>query len=145
MDHSKQLGEGGISQLLLKFSIPGIVGMVANALYNVVDRIFVGRAVGSEGIAALTVSFPAMLILMAFSMLVGMGANALISMRLGAGKKDEAELVLGNALVLLVLKSILLSVAGAIFINLLLTIFGASEQILPYARSYLIIILLQLL
>ncbi len=101
MDRAEKLGKGRIPSLLLNFSMPAIVGMVAQALYNVVDRIFVGRAVGTLGITGTTLAFPFMLVLMAFSMLIGFGAAALISMRLGQQRKEEAERVLGNAVVLL--------------------------------------------
>ena len=76
MDHTKQLGEARISKLLLKFSIPAITGMVVNALYNVVDRIFIGQGVGRMGIAGLTIVFPLMTVMMALSMLIGLGATA---------------------------------------------------------------------
>ncbi|HYH01640.1 MAG TPA: MATE family efflux transporter, partial [Bacillota bacterium] len=89
MDHSKQLGEEKISTLLLRFSIPAIVGMLVNALYNVIDRIFVGHGVGSDGIAGITIGFPFMILMMAFGMLVGIGANTLVSIRLGERKKGE--------------------------------------------------------
>ncbi len=82
MDRSKQLGEEKVSKLLLKFSIPAIVGMLVNALYNVVDRIFIGNGVGPLGIAGITIGFPIMLVIMAFAMLIGIGANSLISIRL---------------------------------------------------------------
>ncbi len=142
MDHSKQLGEGSISTLLLKFSIPAIVGMLVSALYNIVDRIFVGRGVGSLAIAGTTIGFPIMLIIMAFSMLVGMGATSLISIRLGAKKKDEAELIAGNALLLLIIISVTLSVLGLLFLTPLLQLFGASNDVLPYASDYMRIILM---
>jgi len=142
MDRSKQLGEGNIPYLLLRFSAPAVVGMTAQALYSVVDRIFVGQAVGSEGIAGTTVSFPFMLVLLAFGMLIGVGAAALVSIRLGEQKKGEAERVLGNALVLLVCVSALLTSVGLVLLTPLLKIFGASEQILPYAQDYLQIIVL---
>jgi len=140
MDRSKRLGEGSISRLLLEFSAPAIVGMLAQALYNVVDRVFVGQAVGSEGIAGTAVSFPFMLVLLAFGMLVGFGGAALVSIRLGEQKRDEAEKVLGNATVLLVAASVLLTIIGLTFLNPLLKVFGASEQVLPYARDYLRIV-----
>ena len=98
-------------RLLLRFSVPAIVGMVVQATYNVVDRIFIGQAVGSLGIAAITVAFPVMLVLMAFGMLIGFGATALVSIRLGSRQKAEAERILGNALVLLV--AVFLALAGA--------------------------------
>jgi len=140
MDRSIRLGKGSVPRLLLKFSAPAILGMLAQALYNVVDRIFVGQAVGSEGIAGTTVSFPFMLVLLAFGMLVGFGGAALVSIRLGEQKKDEAERVLGNATVLLAVVSVLLTAIGLAFLNPLLKMFGASEQVLPYAHDYLQIV-----
>ncbi|AOY74929.1 MATE family efflux transporter [Clostridium formicaceticum] len=141
MDQSKQLGEEKVLKLLLKFSIPAIIGMLVNALYNVVDRIFIGNGVGSLGIAGITIGFPIMLFIMACGMLIGLGANALISIKLGEGKKEEAERILGNALVLLIGISLAISIVGSIFLEPLLKIFGASEAVLPYAREYLQIIL----
>ncbi len=141
MDHSKQLGEEKVSKLLLKFSIPAIVGMLVNALYNVVDRIFIGNGVGPLGIAGITIGFPIMLVIMAFAMLIGIGANSLISIRLGEGKKEEAELILGNAMVLLISIALVISTIGMIFLEPLLRVFGASEAVLPYAKDYLGIIL----
>jgi putative MATE family efflux protein len=141
MDRSKQLGESSIPALLLNFSIPAITGMLVNALYNVVDRIFVGRGVGSQGIAGITVGFPLMIIIMAFGMLIGLGATSLISIRLGEQKKEEAELIMGNALTLLVAVSLVISACGLIFLDPLLILFGASKAIMPYARQYLSIIL----
>lgn len=142
MDRSKQLGEMKVSKLLMKFSIPAIVGMLVNALYNVVDRIYIGNGVGYEGIAGITISFPVMLILMGFSMLIGIGANSLVSIKLGENKKDEAEGIFGNAISLLIIISFTLSVIGIIFLDPLLRFLGASKQILPYAKDYLQIILL---
>lgn len=141
MDRATQMGEKSIPKLLVKFSIPAIIGMVVNATYNVVDRIFIGRGVGSLGIAGATVGFPIMLILMAFGMLIGLGANSLISIKLGERKKEEAELVLGNAVTLLIFLSLSLTVTGLFFLKPLLVLFGASEAILPYAQDYVSIIL----
>nr|WP_312578638.1 MATE family efflux transporter [Sedimentibacter sp.] len=142
MDRSKQLGEMKVSKLLMKFSIPAIVGMLVNALYNVVDRIYIGNGVGSEGIAGITISFPVMLIMMAFSVLIGIGANSLVSIRLGENRKEEAEGIFGNALSLLILISLCLSIIGLSVLDPLLKFLGASKQILPYAKDYLQIILL---
>jgi len=140
MDRSKRLGEGSILQLLLTFSAPAVVGMMAQAAYNIVDRIFVGRALGTQGIAGATVAFPFMLILLAFGMLVGFGAAAVVSIRLGQQKRDEAERVVGNAAVLLVGVSVLLTAGGLAALDPLLRIFGASDDILPYASDYLSVI-----
>jgi putative MATE family efflux protein len=141
MNYSNRLGEDSVSSLLLKFSIPAITGMIVNALYNVVDKMFVGNYVGPDGLAGLTIGFPIMIILMAFSMLVGFGATSLISIRLGEHKKEEAEVIAGNAVILLILVSLIISILGLIFIDPLLKLFGASEHVLPYAREYLSIIL----
>jgi putative MATE family efflux protein len=142
MDRSKQLGEMKVSKLIIKFSIPAIIGMLVNALYNVVDRIYIGHGVGSLGIAGTTVAFPVMLIIMAFAMLIGVGANTLVSIRLGENKKEEAEGIFGNALVLLVVINLILSIIGLIVLVPFLKLLGASEQVLPYARDYLQIILI---
>ncbi len=141
MDRSHVMGEGSIPRLLLKFSVPAIVGMLVNALYNVVDRIFIGLGVGPLGIAGVTVGFPIMIVQMAFGMLIGMGATALISLRLGEKKKEEAERILGNALSLLVLVSLALAAAGLIWLRPLLALFGASPAIMDQGREYLGVIL----
>jgi putative MATE family efflux protein len=142
VDRSTQMGQKSIPKLLVSFSIPAIVGMVVNATYNVVDRIFIGRGVGSLGIAGATVGFPIMLVLMAFGMLIGLGAGALVSIRLGQKRKEEAERVFGNALTLLVTFSAVLTTAGLVFLKPLLVLFGASETVLPYAADYVGVILM---
>ncbi|MBU3142877.1 MATE family efflux transporter [Clostridium sp. CF012] len=142
MDKSKQLGEMKVLKLLMKFSIPAIVGMVVNALYNVVDRIYIGNGVGSLGIAGIAIAFPVMLVMMAFNMLIGIGSNSLVSIRLGQNRKEEAEGIFGNAFSLLILSSLILTIIGLVGLEPLLKLLGASEQILPYAREYLQIILL---
>jgi putative MATE family efflux protein len=136
------LSAGRIPRLLFRFSAPAVVGMLAQAMYNVVDRVFVGHALGTSGMAGIAVCLPYMLILLAFAMLIGFGAAALISIRLGQQRKDEAERVLGAALLLLALASLALTVCGWLFVDPLLQFFGASPQILPYARDYLQVIVL---
>ncbi|ABR47322.1 MATE efflux family protein [Alkaliphilus metalliredigens QYMF] len=141
MNQTKQLGEGSVLKLLLKFSIPAIVGMLVNALYNVVDRIFIGNAVGSLGLAGLTVTFPIMLMMMAFGVLVAMGGNALMSIKLGEDKKEDAEQILGNATTLLIGMALVITVVGLIFIDPILQFLGASVDVFPYAKAYITIIL----
>lgn len=141
MDRAERLGQGKILPLLLEFSIPAIVGMLVQALYNVVDRIFVGNGVGPLGLAGLTLVFPVMLVQMAFSMLIGLGATALISIRLGEGRQAEAEQIMSNAFGMLVFVSLILSVLGLTFLDPLIRLLGASEAVLPYSRDYLSIIL----
>ncbi|MBS4536361.1 MATE family efflux transporter [Clostridium sp. D2Q-14] len=141
MNEQKRLGNEPVGKLLLKFSIPAIIGMMVNALYNTIDRIYIGKSMGELGLAGITIGFPIMIIIMAFSMLIGLGATSLISIKLGEHKKDEAEKILGNATVLLFLISLIISILGLVFLNPLLKLFGASETVLPYSQAYLRIIL----
>lgn len=141
MDRSYQLGEERIGTLLIKFSIPAIIGMLVNAMYNIVDRIFVGNGIGKLAIAATTVAFPISSIIMAFGMLIGIGAGATISIKLGQKKGEEAEKILGNAFVLLIIVSIAVTAVGLIFLKPLLILFGASAEVLPLATQFTSIIL----
>jgi len=136
MKQTKQLGEEKILNLILKFSIPAIVGMLVNALYNVVDRIFVGKGVGDLALAGITVEFPISLVIMAFTMLIGLGASTLISIRLGQHKDQEAEQIMGNALILMLIVSALITIFGLSFLRPLLTAMGASADVMPYALDY---------
>lgn len=140
MDESRKLGTEAIGRLLLKFSIPAIIAMVVNAIYNVVDRAFVGKEVGNLGLAGITISFPIMILLMAFGMLIGIGGSTLISIKLGEGNKTEAEHVLLNGVLLLAGGSVIIGILFTVFMTPLLTLFGASSDVLPYASEYLSII-----
>jgi putative MATE family efflux protein len=141
LDNTKALKDEKISKLLWQFSWPAVITMVVNSLYNIIDRIFVGRGVGDIAIAATTVAFPIMLILMAVSVLIGVGATALISIRLGEKKPEEAENIAGNALVLLILLPICISVIYFLFTDPILAVFGADAEVLPYARDFTNIIM----
>ena len=98
MAHQNHLGEESIGKLLLKYSIPAIIGMMVNALYNIVDRMFIGRIpdVGSLALTGVGITMPIMSILLAFGMLIGIGSTANISLNLGRGKRDEAEKLIGK-------------------------------------------------
>lgn len=141
MDQSNELGQERISKLLLKYSIPAIIGMVVNALYVIVDRIFVGQGVGPIGLSATTVAFPISLVIMAFGMLIGFGASAAISIKLGEQQKDQAEHILGNAFILLIISSALISTVGLIYMEPILKMFGASQEVLPLARDFVSVLL----
>ena len=141
MNRTKELGESNVFSLLMKFSIPAMVGMVVNALYNVVDRIFVGQGVGSLAIAGITVGFPMFAIILAFGMLIGLGGAALISIRLGEQKHDDAEVILFNGVIILVSIGVVITILGLTFLDPLLKLFGASKDVLPYAKDYMRIII----
>ncbi|SDE15992.1 MATE family efflux transporter [Sporomusa acidovorans] len=142
MDQSEALGQEKISKLLWEFSLPAIVGMVVNALYNVVDSIFVGNGVGDIGLTAVTIAFPIMIILMAIGMLIGIGASTLVSIRLGEQNRGEAEVILGNAFSLMIVAVLATSVLALVFLDELLVLLGAEPHVLPYAREFTRIILL---
>lgn len=142
MDQAKALGQKAIRKLLWEFSLPAIIGMVVNALYNVVDSIFVGNWVGDIALTAVTIAFPIMIILMAIGMLIGIGASTLISIRLGEQKRDEAEAILGNAFSLMVVAVISTTVVALFYLDQILILLGADAQVLPYAREFSRIILL---
>jgi putative MATE family efflux protein len=141
MNKSNELAVESVGKLLWKFSIPGIIGMLVNVLYGIVDRIFVGRGVGSLPLSGVAVTFPIVNVIMAFAMLAGIGASAVVSIKLGQHKKEEAEHVLGNALSLLIIFSIFLTATGLIFLNPILRLLGASEEIMPYAKQFSIVII----
>jgi len=136
-----RLGEERIGKLLLQFSIPAIIGMVVNALYVVIDRIFVGHGVGPLGITATTVAFPISLVIMAFGMLIGFGSAASISIKLGEKNKNEAEHILGNAFTLIIISSALITCVGLALEDPILKLFGASEEVLPLAKDFVTILL----
>lgn len=141
MDKTKQLGTLGIGKLLAKYSIPAIIAMLVNAIYNVIDRIFIGQYVGEEALAGLTISFPVMLMIFAFASLIGAGGSALLAIRLGEKDEKGASHVFGNALSLgIIVTAIALT---TIFLNLdsLLVLFGATPDVLGYASSYMTIII----
>ncbi|MEN6351017.1 MAG: MATE family efflux transporter [Syntrophomonas sp.] len=142
MSKNNVMATQNIGSLLWQFSWPAIVGMLCNALYNIVDRVFVGRGVGSLAIAATTVAFPLMTILMAVSLLIGVGATALISIRLGQRKIEEAEKVAANGAAMLVIFPLCLTIIYLIFADPILKLFGASAEVLPYARDFTHIIML---
>ncbi|AKA70579.1 MATE family efflux transporter [Clostridium scatologenes] len=142
MNSTNELRNGKISTLLWKFSWPAVIAMLVNSMYNIIDRIFVGRGVGSLAIAATTVAFPIMLILMAVSALIGVGATSLISIRLGEKRPEEANKIAGNATVLLVLLPLCISIIYFLFSTPILTFFGASAEVLPYAKAFTNIIMM---
>ena len=130
------LGTEKISKLILKFSIPCIISLLVNSLYNIVDQIFIGWGVGYLGNGATNVVFPITMISLAFSLMLGDGAGAFLSIKLGEKKKEEASIGVGNAITLSVIVSTLLCIISLIFMPKLLNVFGATEELLPYAKNY---------
>ena len=138
-----RLGTEPVGKLLLRFSIPAITGMLVSALYSVVDRIFIGQAVGEMALGGLSLVLPLMTVSLAFAMLFGIGAANMISMRLGQGRKQDAENALAHCFFLLLGTGILITVLGIIFLEPILSLMGAPEgsEALGYARGYFRVIL----
>lgn len=137
IERSSAMGTESLIRLILRFSVPGIVGMVANAFYNIVDRIFVGRAVDPMGIGAIAVGFPFMMLIIAFSTLIGVGAGSLVSISLGERRRSRAERAMGNALLLLTGGGVLATVVGRLFSEEILALSGVTPTLLPMAKEYL--------
>jgi len=131
-----------ISKLIWEYALPGIVGTVVTALYNVVDRIFIGQVEGAIAISGLAITFPVMALVSSLGMLVGSGAAARISISLGKRDHLTAEQILGSSLLLTVLLNAVFITLIYLLLEPILMAFGASSLTYPYARSYLEIVLL---
>ncbi len=142
-NRTKELGTKPIGQLLLKYALPAVVAMTASSLYNMVDRIFIGRIpdVGTLSLGGLAVTFPIMNLSAAFGAMVGVGSSTLISIKLGQKDYASAERVLGNLVSLNIVIGIVVGALGLLFIDPLLLFFGASENTLQYAHDYMTVIL----
>ncbi|PIE55140.1 MAG: MATE family efflux transporter [Dethiosulfovibrio peptidovorans] len=138
---SSRMGQEPVGWLLFQFSIPAIVGMVASALYNIVDRMFIGHVVGSRGLAAVTVTFPFFLFIIASGILIGVGTSSQISRALGEGRHDWAQAAMGNGIMAMMGASILVISVGAVFMDDLMRLCGATPALMPMIRSYLEVIL----
>ena len=140
-DATLQLGTRPVGKLLLQYAMPAIVAMTAASLYNIVDSIFIGQGVGPLAISGLAITFPFMNLSTAFGAAVGVGASTFISMKLGQKDYKTAESILGNTVTLNLIIGIAFSVVCLLFLGPILKFFGASEATLPYARDYMMIIL----
>jgi putative MATE family efflux protein len=143
-ERSRLLADENIGKLLFKLSAPATVGMIVSALYNLVDTIFVGHALGEnsvQGIAGIAVSFPIMMIVMAIALAIGIGASSIISRSLGENDLEKAKSTMGNVLSLILISSTIITLAGSVFLVPILKSFGTTETIMPYATDYLSIII----
>lgn len=135
-----RMGVESTFKLLLEFSIPAVVGVLVQMLYNVIDAVYVGHAVGADGLAATTVANPMMTAMVAVAMLVGVGGNALAAIKLGERKKAVAERVLGNSLVLLLAAAAVLWVVSFFALEPVLRYSGADGDVLPLAMDFMTVI-----
>lgn len=130
------LGYRSIPSLLRSFAIPSIIAMLVSSLYNIVDQIFIGQGVGYLGNAATNVAYPLTTICLAIALLIGIGSASRFSLYLGSGQKDRAEKVVGNGIGMMAACGIVYAVLVEIFMPVLLTAFGATDEIMPYAETY---------
>jgi putative MATE family efflux protein len=137
MHRTDALGSEKISKLLARFAVPSIFSLVLHAVYNVVDRIFIGQGVGPSGLAGVALSFPILLILFGICLLFSSGGASLISLKLGEKKQHEAERVLGNIFTLITGTGVLLTFLGVYYCKDVLILFQVPEEILPYAHDYI--------
>ena len=145
MDHKQaalELGQKPVGQLLMQYALPAIVAMSASSLYNIIDRAMIGQVVGPEAIAGLGITFPFMNLSGAFGAAVGVGASTCISVKLGQKDYQTAEHLLGNTVTLNLIIGFLFMVVCLVFLDPILKLFGASDITLPYAREFMVVILL---
>lgn len=136
------LGKENINKLLISFAIPCVISMLINSVYNIVDQIFIGKGVGTLGNAATNVIFPLVIIFNAVAGLIGNGAAANLSLKLGEGKKEEGGKIVGSAVTVSIIFSIMLSVIAYFFLPKLVYMFGCTENVYQYAVDYGKIIIL---
>lgn len=136
------LGTEPVGKLLLQYALPAIIAMTASSLYNMVDSIFIGQGVGALAISGLAITFPFMNISAAFGAAIGVGASTTLSVRLGQKDYKTAQYILGNTITLNTIIGIVFGALALLFLDPILRFFGATDNTLPYARDYMIIILI---
>lgn len=136
-----KLGTAKVNRLLWELSLPAILGMLSSAIFNVVDRIFVGR-VDPLALTAVGITMPIQILQMALVLLIGVGSSTLVSIKLGEGKQQEAEGILTLALKYIVIAMAVFAVGFTLFCEPVLKLLSVSEEVLPMARSYILIIII---
>jgi putative MATE family efflux protein len=134
---SREFAQDNIYRLLIRYALPATVGTAAFTLYNIIDRIFIGQALGPLALSGLTITFPLFMLCIGIGMLVGIGGATLISLRLGEGCYEEAENILGNIVAMFIIGGVLMGAAGIIFLRPILTFFSATGTTIGYASEYM--------
>ena len=141
MKNENKLGTGNIKKLFISMAFPAIVGQLMSLLYNLVDRIYIGHIpeIGGDALAGVGVTAPVIIIISAFAYLIGAGGAPLASIKMGQGKKEEAEKIMGNAFFSLVVLSFIIMAFILIFMDDILYLFGVSDTTFQYAKDYMVI------
>ena len=130
------LGYERLPRLLKSYAVPSVIAMLVSSLYNIVDQIFIGQGVGYLGNAATNVAYPLTTICLSIALLIGIGSASRFSLELGAGRKESAAQAVGTAVCMMVLFGVIYVVLIELFLHPLLTVFGATKDVMPYAESY---------
>lgn len=130
------LASAPLGTLIAKFAVPAVISMLVSALYNIVDQIFIGQGVGMLGNAATNIAFPVSIIATATALLLGIGSASNYNLEMGAGKDEKASAIAGTGLISLIVSGTVIGVVILVFLEPLLHVFGATEDVLPYALDY---------
>lgn len=133
---SEQLGNAPVTSLMVKFAVPSIIAMLVGALYNIVDQLFIGQAVGQLGNAATNIAFPFSTSCLALALLFGIGGASCFNLNMGRGEREKAPYFVGNAAVLMLVCGVILMLITRIFLTPLLKLFGSPADVLPLAQEY---------
>ena len=136
----EELLNNSIFKLFIKYFIPTLIGSIVVVLYNIVDRFFIGK-ISEKALAGAGVTFYIVMLLIAFAMLIGVGSGTIVSLRLGKGNEEDAEKILGNAITIFTILGLILYIVLKLNLDTILLYSGANMDTLPYAKSYLNIIL----
>ena len=135
-ERTRRLASESLPKLIASFAVPAIIAMLVAAAYNIADQIFIGNSVGYLGNAATNVAYPLSTICLSYGLLIGVGSASNFSLKLGAGKKEEACQIIANGAFYLIAGGLLLTLVVLCFLDPMLRAFGATENVLPYAKTY---------
>lgn len=138
-EKNNPLGSAPVSKLMVKFAVPSIIGMLVGALYNIVDQLFIGHGVGTNGNAATNIAFPFTTACMAVALLLGIGGASCFNLTMGRGNSKRAGYFAGNSITMLAVSGVIISAVTMIFLTPLLKFFGSPDEVLPYAQDYVFV------
>lgn len=133
---SEMLGNAPVTSLMIKFAVPSIIAMLVGALYNIVDQLFIGQAVGQLGNAATNIAFPFSTSCLSLALLFGIGGASYFNLSMGRGDRERAPYFVGNAVLMMLICGVVLMAVTQVFLTPLLKLFGSPDEVLPLAQEY---------
>ena len=133
---SEMLGNAPVTSLMIKFAVPSIIAMLVGALYNIVDQLFIGQAVGQLGNAATNIAFPFSTSCLSLALLFGIGGASCFNLSMGRGDRERAPYFVGNAVLMMLICGVMLMAVTQVFLTPLLKLFGSPDEVLPLAQEY---------